>query len=188
SGSAARSIHGGWVSWDGPEARQVAAADHWDVAMVVAILNAGPKDVGSRDGMNLSRDTSPFYASWVQNAQRLHEEGTEALLTRDLPRLITAMEASTLRMHAVAMTSEPSVIYWTPQTWAVLNRVRALRSSEGLCCGFTMDAGPNVKVLCRTEDAAGIAETLGQQPGVQETLVCRPGGAVQVEVQGRGDT
>jgi len=69
----------------------------------------------------------------------------------------------------------------------VLNRVRTLRESDDLCCGFTMDAGPNVKVLCRGEDAVEIAQTLGQEPGVQQALVCRPGGAVRVEVQGRGD-
>lgn len=185
SGSAARSIHGGWVSWDGPEAQQVASAEHWDVAMAVAILDAGPKDVGSREGMNRSRDTSPFYAAWVQNAQRLHEEGVEALLTRDLPRLVTAMEASTLRMHAVAMTSDPPVIYWTPQTWALLAKVRTLRESSGLECGFTMDAGPNVKVLCRGGDVEHVAEVLRREAGVQEVLVCRPGGPVAVEVQGR---
>jgi diphosphomevalonate decarboxylase len=61
------------------------------------------------------------------------------------------MERSTLRMHACMMSSDPPILYWKAGTLAAYEVVRRLRS-EGLPCYATMDAGPNVKVLCRAAD------------------------------------
>ncbi len=168
SGSASRSLFGGFVRWhlgvrpDGADsvAEQVAPADHWDLSLVVAVVSSQKKKVGSTQGMERTRRTSPYYAAWVREAPALVEAGVQAVLARDLPELGRIMEASTLQMHATMHTSQPPIVYWHGGTVAALQEVWALRE-RGMAAWVTMDAGPNVKVLCQPGDAEVVASALG---------------------------
>jgi len=182
SGSASRSVFGGWVAWEGPSARAVAPPEHWDVAVVVAMIGTGRKKLGSREAMTRTARTSPFYAGWVGQAGETFRAAEAAVMARDLEGLIAAMELSTLRMHAVGMAASPPVLYWEPATLAVLREVERLRA-DGIPCGYTMDAGPNVKVFCRAAHAAAIAERLTKVDGVGHTMTCGPGEGVQMRVE-----
>lgn len=183
SGSASRSVFGGWVAWDGPAARPLFGPDHWDLALVVAVVDDGPKAIGSRAAMERTRRTSPYHGGWVQQARGLFDEGCAAVARRDLEALIEVMELSTLRMHAAAMAARPPVLYWAPASLAAVRTVEASRA-EGILVGWTMDAGPNVKVLCAAADGPSVAQRLETIPGVQRTVVCRPGSGVRVWVEG----
>jgi diphosphomevalonate decarboxylase len=183
SGSASRSVYGGWVTWEGAEATPLAPVDHLDVALVVAIVDAGPKAISSRDAMNLTARTSPFYAGWVRQARGTFDEGVGALKARDLAGLIAAMEASTLRMHACAMAARPPVRYWQPASLAAIGAVEGLRA-EGLVAGWTMDAGPNVKVLCGRDDVPAVRGALARVDGISSILVSRPGPGVSLRIEG----
>ena len=160
-------LWGGWVEWpmgeriDGQDCHGIplAGADHWDISVVVAMVASGPKPVGSTEGMIRTQHTSPFFSAWVDAAARDLAEGRAAILARDLDALGTVMERSTLRMHATMLSAEPPICYWTPATLAAMKRVEQLRR-EGLHAWYTMDAGPNVKVLCRRAHADRIAESL----------------------------
>lgn len=182
SGSASRSIFAGWAAWEGRAARQVAPPEHVPVAVVIAVIGTGRKAIGSRDAMNHTAHTSPYYGAWVQQAHATFDEALHALAERDLPRLFHAMERSTWRMHASAMAADPPVFYWLPASVAVLAEVAALRA-EGLVCGATLDAGPNVKVFCQPRDAELIAQRLSQVPGVARTIGASPGAGVVVTMQ-----
>jgi len=181
SGSAARSIYGGWASWEGRFAVPLAPADHWDVSLVIAVIDDGVKMHSSRDAMNHTAMTSPFYGAWVDDAQALFLGAREAVVTRDLEALVTRMELSTLRMHACAMAANPAVLYWQPASLSAIQRVQTLRQ-EGVLCGWTMDAGPNVKVLCARDDEAAVSSALVGCPGVARTVVCHPGRGIAIEV------
>jgi diphosphomevalonate decarboxylase len=183
SGSGSRSVFGGWVAWDGPEARPLHPPEHWDVAIVVALVSAERKKIPSRAAMRSTAATSPLYAPWVETAQAAFDDAVVAVRDRDLEALVAAMEISTMRMHASGMGAVPPILYWKPASLAVIHRVQALREG-GVLCGWTMDAGPNVKVLCRASDAEAVAAALGQIEGVGSTLVCRPGPGVDVSVSG----
>ena len=164
SGSASRSLWGGFVRWqlgeqpDGSDSHgiPVAPADHWDVAMVVAVVSGAKKSVGSTEGMERSRHTSPYYQAWVDTAEAQVDEGQAAVLARDLPRLGEVMEASTLQMHSVMHTSRPPIVYWAGRTLDCWHAVAELRR-QGIGAWATMDAGPNVKVLCEGRDAEYVA-------------------------------
>ncbi len=185
SGSAARSFWGGFVRWtlgevpDGADSHgvPVAPADHWDLRMVVGVVHTGPKDVGSTEGMERSRATSPLYDTWVAQGPGDVEAAVEAIAARDLPRLGRVMEASTHKMHAVMLTSEPPLLYHAPASVAALQAVWALRA-EGVPAWTTMDAGPQVKVLCPPEAAERVVEVLS--PHVVRTHVLRPGGPARL--------
>jgi diphosphomevalonate decarboxylase len=181
SGSGSRSIFGGWAAWDGPEARPLFQADHWDVVVVVALVSTARKAISSRQAMRRTAATSPLYAPWVATAQEAFDAAVSALTDRDLEALISAMETSTMRMHASAMGASPPILYWKPASLAVIEAVHDLRAN-GTLCGWTMDAGPNVKVLCRASDGPAVAAALAEVTGVQSALVCRPGAGVSVRV------
>lgn len=186
SASAARSIYGGFVElpkgvpgYGALAAHQVAPESHWDVRIVVAVANEGPKDVGSTEGMTLSERTSPYYRAWVDCSDALVEEVRAGILARDLTQVGEAMEQSTLAMHACMMASRPGLIYFQPATLAALATVKRLRA-EGVEVYATMDAGPHVKALCHARDAERVAAALGDTPMVLRTLVAHPGAGMEI--------
>jgi diphosphomevalonate decarboxylase len=185
SGSASRSIYGGWVAWDGPAARPIAPPDAMPVAVVIAVVTRDRKAIGSRDGMNLTQRTSPYFGAWVEQAHATFHEAEAAVRNRDLERLLPLMERSTWRMHASAMAADPPVFYWLPASVAVLREVDALKS-EGVLCGATLDAGPNVKVFCAPGDAERIGLRLTSIPGVAHIVRTAPGEGVLTTVSDAG--
>lgn len=191
SASAARSIYGGFVALDGgnaaerdPSAVPVAPPDYWDVRLVIALTDQGPKSVGSTEAMTTSKDTSPFYQPWVDLAPRLFEAVKAGVRARDLDTVGQAMEQSTLAFHACAMTSIPSVFYWSPGTISALRAVRQLRADR-VPAWATMDAGPHVKVLCERKNAATVSDALERTSGVLEVIVASPGRGVEIQPKAR---
>ena len=179
SGSATRSLHGGWVEWAqaGERGVPVAPAEHWDVRMVVAVLASGPKATPSTEGMLHTAATSPYYPAWVEHAQDDVEEARAAVLSRELERLGRVMERSSMRMHASMLAADPPLCYWRPGSIDAMDVVRGLRAG-GLSAWYTMDAGPNVKVLCAAADAETVAGALRQV--CERVEVLHPGGSARV--------
>ena len=176
SASAARSLFGGYVAL---EARALSAepiypGEHFPLVMLVAVTSSGPKSTASTDGMTHTKETSPYYPAWVADAPRLYAVVRRAVAERDFEALGTAMEQSTLMMHASMLAANPALIYFAPATLAVIARVRELRAA-GLPAFFTIDAGPHVKVLTLPERAAEIGARLREVPGVERVLVTGPG-------------
>jgi len=184
SGSAARSVPGGWAVWEGESAEQVAPPDHWAVRLVVAVCAAGPKEVGSRDGMRASRESSPYHAAWIEQCRRDLPEARRLLRARDLAGLGALAERNALRMHADALAADPPILYWQPATVACLRRVRALRG-EGVQAWATIDAGPHLVALCTEAQAGAVAAALGAIDGVREVLLCAPAGGARLVEGGR---
>ena len=154
SGSAARSIFGGFTVWEaGSEsARQLYPADWWpDVRVVVLPLSTAKKPISSREAMNLTRDTSPYYRSWVRDSQVQYAAACEATARRDLEALGTVMRRSYMRMFATMLSSEEPLLYWLPSSIEVLHGLAELRR-RGFGYWETMDAGPQVKVLTTEEE------------------------------------
>jgi len=164
SGSACRSLWGGWVRWDkgrlddGSDSHgtPIAPENHWDVCMIIAVVSAEKKSTSSTKGMQQSAKTSPYYAAWVENAEEDVRTAEAALLKHDIHTLGTCMEHSTIKMHATMMTTRPTIRYWKPKSLALIELVEALRN-QGFSCYQTMDAGPNVKILCPKDEAEEIA-------------------------------
>ncbi len=182
SASAARSLFGGWVALETNEsaATPICAAATWDVALVVALTDTGPKAVGSTDGMNHCTRTSPVYTTWLDQSPMLFEQARRGLQQRDIDTLGQAMEASTWLMHATMIAARPSLGYLGPKSLELIKLVLDRRSPR-VPAYFTTDAGPHVKVLTLGECAAEVSEWLREVPGVHEVLVCRPGPAAYVE-------
>ncbi len=184
SGSAARSIFGGWVEWvaggrsEDSYSYPLAGPDWWPLRDIIAIVSEEPKESPSLAG-HLAAPSSPCQAGRLA---RVHEHlalARTAILTRDLALLGRVAEEEAYLLHAVATTAQPPAFYWRPATVAVLQQVYAWRK-QGLPAYFTLDAGPNVHVLTTLEQAPRVATGLCQVPGVIRTLVCQPGGPPQL--------
>ena len=190
SGSASRSVFGDFVIWHAgdltsPErgdltsfAQPLPAAPDLDVAMAVVVLNAGPKSIGSREAMAHTVATSPYFPAWVEHTDDDVAEAADAIAVGDLPRLGEIAEASALRMHATMLAARPAVRYLAPASLEVLDVVAALRAS-GTGAWATMDAGPNVKVLCARSDLAAVTAALSDG-GRRRVLPALPGPGLRV--------
>jgi len=183
SGSAARSIFGGYVEMhrgrlpDGSDsiAEPLAAAGDWPLEVVIAVSDRGRKSVGSTEGMQRTAETSPFYAAWVSNQPGDLAVARAAISKRDFDALADVSEASALAMHGLAMSARPGLLYFNATTMECLHRVRRLRA-DGVPVFFTVDAGPQVKAICAPEAAATVAAALGEVHGVTEILRAGLGG------------
>jgi len=170
SGSAARSIYGGFVGLAGPDwiAEPLLDAADWPLNVVIAITDVERKDVSSSAGMRTSENTSPYYEPWVRTTADDYQAARSAVAGRNFGALAALAESSCLKMHGVMQSSLPAMIYWRPATIACMHAVRALRA-EGADVFFTIDAGPQVKAVCLPDSLTAVAARLADVPGVLAT-------------------
>ncbi len=185
SGSAARSVFGGFVVLDkgkrsdGADCVARPISSPLDVRLVVVRCAVGKKSTLSTEGMEHTKETSPYYAAWVQTHQQDLDDAEDAVVAGDLERTGELMEHSTLKMHATTLAARPGFFYFQPVTIGVLLAVRALRG-QGTGAWATMDAGPHVKVLCATGDVDAVVKVVGAVEGVVGVDVCAAGPAASV--------
>jgi len=186
SGSAARSLYGGFVELrntdDDIAVSTVLPASDWPLVVVVAITESGPKAVGSTAAMEISRKTSPFYASWVAQQDADLTVARNALQQRDFDKLADIAEHNCLKMHSVMWASRPPLVYWNAATLRCMETVRELRRAG---CGvfFTIDAGPQVKAVCLPEHAPRVKDALSATIGVQDVTTTGLGDGARLVAQ-----
>lgn len=189
SGSAARSIFGGFVEWhrgdegDGSDsyAEPLSPAEHWPLRVVIAVTDEAAKAVGSTDGMTRTEFTSPYFDAWVGGQENDLADARAAILAKDFEKLADVSEFSCLKMHASALAARPGVIYWNGATIEALNAVRSLRA-KGTPAFFTIDAGPQLKAVCLAESEDAVRETMLAVPGVKRVITSGLGTGVKVRV------
>ena len=159
-------------------AYSIAAPEQWKLVDCVALVSASHKKTGSTEGHSIA-PTSPLQAARVDDAPRRLDLCRSAILNCDFDSLASIVELDSDMMHAVMMTSTPALHYWKPASLEVMNRVRAWRA-EGIPACYTVDAGPNVHVLCPEAEAHLVDKRLRQIPGVDDVLVARAGGPAKI--------
>ncbi len=184
SGSAARSLYGGFVELrndaDGIDVATILDGDAWPLRVVAAVTSRAPKPVSSGDAMEISRRTSPFYSRWIEEQDMDLATARDAIAVRDFGKLASIAAHNCLTMHSVMWASRPPVVYWNAATLACLERVRELQA-QGAAAFFTIDAGPQVKVICLPEDETRVVDALSNTDGVETVLVSGIGpGAARV--------
>lgn len=184
SGSACRSVPGGFVEWQAGEndldsyAFSVAPPSHWDLVDCVAVISQAHKPTSSLEGHALA-GTSPLQAARLSDAPRRLGICRQAILERDFAALAEIIELDSNLMHAVMMTSQPALFYWQPVTLEIMAQVSAWRKAGiPACC--TIDAGPNVHILCLGDSANQVKNRLLQIPGIKSVLTARPGGPARL--------
>jgi diphosphomevalonate decarboxylase len=183
SGSASRSVFGGVVRWfPGDDAESYAEpvdSAGLDLAMVVAIVDAGEKAISSTEAMNRTTATSPFYPAWAESTTRQLDELLAAIARVDFTAVGELTESNSLRMHATMAGAWPPVRYQRAASIALLDAAAGLRAA-GVESYATMDAGPNVKFLCRPADAGRVEAHLAQVDPSARFLSARAGDGVRI--------
>ncbi len=185
SGSACRSVIGGFAEWkkgsraDGSDsyAVQVAPASHWPhLRNVIAITDAGRKLIGSDLGMQLTVSGSALYQQRVKKMPSLIREMKSAILSRDLPSFLTLTMKESSNMHAVMLDSTPPIMYLNDISREIMRAVHSFNEQEGeTAAGYTFDAGPNAHVYTTEKHARKIERMLSDIEGVKKTIACRAG-------------
>lgn len=179
SGSACRSIPSGFVEWYRGSndvdsyAVSIAPPDHWDLTDHIIVIDEKHKTVGSTEGHDLAK-TSALQPARILDADKRIERCRESIQNRDFDLLAETIEMDCNMMHAVMMTSTPPLFYWTPVTLEIMRAVRSWRKT-GIPVAYTIDAGPNVHVICESEVADVVKEKLAKCSGIKEILTTHPG-------------
>jgi diphosphomevalonate decarboxylase len=187
SGSACRSVPGGFVEWEAGKkdvdsfAHSIAPPEHWDLVDCIALISSEHKATGSAQGNTLA-GSSPLQSARIADAPRRLQICRKAILEMDIDALAEIAELDSNLLHAVMMTSHPPLFYWQPATLAVMQFVRSERE-KGLPAFYTIDAGPNVHVITPQVNSTRLTEMLREQPGVQNVLLASVGGPARLFVQ-----
>lgn len=187
SGSACRSIPSGFVEWlagssdEDSYAVTIAPPTHWDLMDCIAIIKDTHKVTGSTEGHQIA-ETSPLQAARVTGVSDRLQRCRQALLARDFEALAAVVELDSNLMHAVMMTSTPTLFYWEPASVEIMKAVPGWRR-EGLATCYTLDAGPNVHVLCGATEAPVVKARLEQIPGVNQVLTAAAGGGAHLTME-----
>ena len=178
SGSACRSVSDGFVQWlDGNSSEESYAvslfpANYWEIADVVAIVSSDKKDVSSTEGQKLV-SSSPFFNIRLQNIKAKLELAKKLLKQKNFPLFGELLEAEALELHAVMLTSQPSLIYWTPGTLKIMKLTKKWRR-EGLEAYFTINTGQDVHLICEQKNINSVQEKLKEIEEVKEIIVNKP--------------
>ncbi len=188
SGSAARSIPDGFVLWhagaDSPSsfAESIAPPDHWALCDVVAVLSREHKTIGSGGGHAAASANQFFSVRQARLGDRLNLI-SDALLERDFHRFGAAVEAEAYELHAIAMTSSPPILYWAPATVALMHLVRLWRADD-LAVYATLDAGPNVHLICEESQVSELCVALEGLDYVDSYIVNHPAPGARIVESG----
>ena len=156
SGSSSRSFFGPIAAWDKDTGEIYEVRTDLKLAMIVLVLNENKKEISSRNGMELCAKTSTYFDEWVKQSEIDFVNMKKYLAENDFEKVGILTEENALRMHKTTETANPPFTYFNEKTYEAMDFVKNLRNN-GEKCYFTMDAGPNVKVLCLEENLEKLA-------------------------------
>ena len=162
SGSSSRSFFGPVGMWDKDTGEVSEVKTDLKLAMIVLVLNEEKKIISSRKGMALCMETSTSFDEWIRQSEIDFENMKRYLSEGDFSKVGELTEENALRMHETTKNANPPFTYLTEKSFDAMEYVRELRK-QGERCYFTMDAGPNVKVLCLEEDFERLKDIFGKK-------------------------
>lgn len=179
SGSATRSIYGGFVEWQQGIDNKTSYATkfdeaNFDIGLLICVLNDQEKTISSRKGMEHTVLTSDFYPAWVKTAKKDLEQIKSAIKEQNVEKIGTIAEHNAMKMHATTLAANPPFTYLEPNSLIIIQEIHKLRK-QGLNCHFTMDAGPNVKIIAPYSQLTSIKEQLVKVLPQIKMIITKPG-------------
>ena len=180
SGSACRSIPGGIVIWHKGSDNKSSYAESIKIGksldirvLLIEVDQDGEKEVGSTRGMDLAK-TSPYFTQAIKRAERNLGKIKLAIRLNKWEKIGEVVETECFRLHVLAMTSKPAILYWEPASLRIMNKVFELRE-KGIMAYFTADAGPHIHVICKRKDEKQLMSELKKLVGVKQVISCGVG-------------
>lgn len=174
SGSASRSIPEGFVEWvkgntnESSFSQTIYSKDHWDIVDFVVIVSEEKKDIATSEGQKRV-ESSIFFQNRLDHIQGKIVKCKEYISQREFSSFGKLMEMEALELHAIMITSWPSLIYWLPQSLYVMRSVKKWRE-EGLEVYFTVNTGQDVHIICQAKDKDVIASKIDTLKGILKVI------------------
>ncbi len=183
SGSACRSIYSGLVEWQQGNSSETSYAVPFDTAdfpicTITMALSGNRKEFSSRKGMKISVNTSPYYSAWKVYSKKSLEDIKVAIKEKDINKIGEIAEQNALAMHSLTITAQPSFFYFSEDTLRAISSVHKLRN-QGYSLHFTIDAGPNLVIICDLAEANKIKELLKLDFPNKNLILSKPGPGVR---------
>ncbi|MEK7634241.1 MAG: diphosphomevalonate decarboxylase [Patescibacteria group bacterium] len=175
SGSACRSIPDGFVEWLGGDtsyAESLYPPEYWAIVDVVAIVSQEKKETSSTDGQKLTT-TSPFFITRLNNINEKINRFKESLKTKNFTEFGQLVENEALELHAIMLTSTPSLIYWQPETIKMMKLIKKWRD-EGLEVYFTLNTGQDIHLIAEEKNTEMLVERLQNIKEVKKVIINQP--------------
>jgi diphosphomevalonate decarboxylase len=194
SGSAARSVPGGFAYWhrgslaDGSDsfATSIADPDHWpELRLVALFLDTSPKAISSTTGMRRSAETSPLYQQWIEACNRVAPQMERHIRDRNFRKLAAATREQAMFMHATCLTAQPPILYLSREAMALLEKLAEKLPTDSWCTTF--DAGTNPIFLTLEEQLPDLLAALDEFATGIERLVAKPGVGARLEAPETGE-
>jgi diphosphomevalonate decarboxylase len=179
SGSASRSIPAGFVYWQAGNSDKTSYAyslyppSYWDLRDVAIVVQEKMKKVSSTKGHHLARK-SPFLKARLELVKENLKKIKRAFKKKDFSLLGKIIESEALSLHSVMFTSQPALIYWQPATLVIMHEVIRWREERMAESYFTIDAGPNVHLICQGKDEKKLLAKLKGIKGIKKVVVNKP--------------
>ncbi|GAB6034564.1 diphosphomevalonate decarboxylase [Galenea microaerophila] len=174
SGSASRSLFDGFAIWhrgeqaDGLDSFAEPIADTWpELCIGLVKVDISEKPIGSTAGMQRTVETCHLYQAWPQQAEQEVQTLQQAIAEKNFSLLGQTAEHNALSMHATMIATWPPILYWQADSIKAMEKVWQLRQ-QGCEVYFTMDAGPNLKLLFEEADISTL------QKAFPEMEIIRP--------------
>lgn len=175
SGSSCRSIPDGITEWlDGNVSEDSYAIslykpDYWDLVDVVAVVSSEKKEVATSDGQKTAQ-TSPFYQVRLEKIKKKINLCKKYLAEKNFQKLGELIEQEALELHAIMLTSNPSLIYWTTGTLLIMKQVAKWRE-EGIGVYFTINTGQDIHLVCQKKDEEKVQNKLNELDFVKKIII-----------------
>ncbi|AET38242.1 diphosphomevalonate decarboxylase MVD1 Ecym_2521 [Eremothecium cymbalariae DBVPG len=163
SGSACRSLYGGYVAWemgeleDGSDSKasQIADVDHWpEIKAAILVVSADKKDTPSTSGMQLTVNSSDLFQQRIQNVvPNRYEEMTKAIIDKDFPKFAELTMKDSNSFHATCLDSFPPIFYMNDTSKKIVKLCHLINEyyKENIVA-YTFDAGPNAVLYYLAEN------------------------------------
>ena len=179
SGSACRSVPGGFVEWlDGDTSEtsyavQIFPPNHWDIIDIVAVVSENKKEVSTSVGQQ-SAQSSPFMEVRLSRMREKNERIKNLIADKNFEEFGQLIEAEALELHSIMLTQRPALIYWTPGTLQIMKLASHWRT-KGIPVYFTINTGQDIHLICGAENATQVQAKLKELDFVKDIIVNTPG-------------
>ena len=147
--------------------------NYWDILDILVIVEKKEKSISTTNAHKLAH-TSPFFQSRLTQLDGKINKLKQALRNKNFDLFGQIAEAETLNMHAVMMTASPPLFYWLDKTIEIIKSVWQWRKN-GLSVYFTIDAGPNVHLLCEGKNKKAVVYFLNRIKNIKQIIINKPG-------------
>lgn len=183
SGSACRSMSPGFVEWKAADssnnsyAYSLYSEKYWNLRDIIIVVSEEKKSITSSAGHE-NAGSSIFFQARLENLPQRINKLKEALKTKDIKTFGNLAEEEAIELHAVMMTQKPPLFYWSSKTLEIIKYVHIWRK-EGLPVYFTLDAGPNVHLICEEKQEKKVLQKI-KNSGYKNMIINNPAAGAKI--------